>query len=153
MAIFKLRNPFYEQFRDLLEMNRVQDEVNRLYENFFGRRPISQKGNVFPAVNVSEDSHNVYVIAELPGVEADDIDITAEEESLILKGSRRIPNEGEEVSYHRREREEGRFNRKVSLPIRIVPKKVVALTKNGLLKIIMPKADEVKSKKIDIKVQ
>ncbi len=153
MAIFKLRNPFYEQFRDLLEMNRVQDEVNRLYENFFGRRPITQKANVFPAVNLSEDNHNVYVIAELPGVEVDDIDITAEEESLILKGFRRIPKEGEEVSYHRREREEGHFNRKVNLPIRIVPKKVVALTKNGLLKIIMPKADEVKSKKIDIKVQ
>ena len=153
MAIFKLRNPFYEQFRDLLEMNRVQDEVNRLYENFFGRRPITQKANVFPAVNVSEDNHNVYVTAELPGVEADDIDITAEEESLILKGSRIIPNEGEEVSYHRREREEGDFNRKVNLPIRIVPNKVAALTKNGLLKIIMPKADEVKSKKIDIKVQ
>lgn len=153
MAIFRLRNPFYEQFRDLLEMNRVQDEVNRLYENFFGRKPITQKTNVFPAVNVSEDTDNLYVLAELPGVEPDDVDITAQEDSLILKGVRRIPAEGDDVSYHRREREAGSFNRKVTLPIRIVPEKVEAVTKSGLLKVILPKADEVKSKKIEIKVQ
>lgn len=153
MAIYRLRNPYYEQFRDLLEMNRVQDEVNRLYENFFGRRPITRKAKVFPAVNVSEDNDHLYIMAELPGVEPDDVDVTAEENSLILKGVRRIPGEGDDVSYHRREREEGSFNRKVTLPVRIVPQKVEAVTKNGILKVILPKADEVKSRKIEITIK
>lgn len=153
MAIYRLRNPYYEQFRDLLEMNRVQDEVNRLYENFFGRRSITQKAKVFPAVNVSEDNDHLYIMAELPGVEPDDVDIMAEENSLILKGVRRIPGEGDDVNYHRREREEGSFNRKVTLPARIVPQKVEAVTKNGILKVILPKADEVKSRKIEIRIQ
>ena len=86
-------------------------------------------------------------------MEAKDVDVTVEEDSLTIKGVRRVESGYEGVSYHRREREGGGFNRKVSLQTRIVTEKVKAETKDGVLTIVMPKAEEVKPKTIDIKVQ
>ena len=153
MTVFRWRDPFYEQFKGFRELSRIQDEVNRLYESLFGRGPMGARAGVFPAINISEDAENLYLSAELPGVESADMDITVEEESLIIKGSRKIPPEGEEVSYHRREREGGDFNRKISLPTRIDPEAVSAETMDGILKIVMPKAAEVKPRTIEINVQ
>lgn len=153
MTIFRWRDPFYEQFRGFRELSRIQDEVNRLYESYFGKSPLGTRAGVFPAVNLSEDNENLYLAAELPGVEAKDIGLTVEEESLVIKGSRIIASEGEEVSYHRREREGGDFNRKISLPTRINTAAVSAETRDGILVVVMPKAEEVKPRKIEIKVQ
>lgn len=152
--VIKLRDPFLDApFRAVRELSRLQDEVNRLFESHFGRRAVASRTGVFPAVNVSEDHDNVYAIAELPGVEAKDIDITVEEDSVIIKGVRKIEPVGEEVSYHRREREEGAFNRKISLPTRITAEKVSAETTDGVLTVVLPKAEEVKPRKIEIKVK
>ena len=153
MAIFRWRGPFYEDLKEFRELGRLQDEVNRLYESFFGRRPFSDRPDVFPAVNISEDRDNLYVSAELPGVGAKDVDITVEEDSLTIRGVRRVEVDNEGMSYHRREREGGGFNRKIKLPTRIVTEKVKAGTKDGVLMVIMPKAEEVKPKTIEIKVQ
>ena len=153
MAIFRWRSPFYENLKEFRELDRLQDEVNRLYENFFGKSPYSDRTNVFPAVNVSEDRENLYISAELPGVDAKDIDITAEEDGLTIKGTRKLETGNEEASYHRREREGGSFNRKINLPTRIVTEKVTAETKNGILTVVLPKAEEVKPKTVEIKVQ
>ncbi len=152
--VIRSRDPFFDApFRAVKELSRIQDEVNRLFESYFGGRPFASRAGVFPAVNVYEDNDNVYATAELPGVEAKDIDITVEQESLVIKGVRGIEPEGEGVSLHRREREEGAFNRKISLPTRIEAEKVHAETKDGILSIVLPKAEEVKPKKIEIKVQ
>jgi len=153
MAVIRWRGPFHEQFKEFRELNRLQDEVNRLYDSFFGKSQFSSRADVFPAVNVSEDHDNIYASAELPGVGPDDVIVTIEEQSLTIKGKRKIEPESEGVSYHRREREGGDFNRKINLPTRIATDKVYAETKEGILTIVMPKADEVKPKSIDIKVQ
>jgi HSP20 family protein len=153
MAILRWRGPFYESLKEFRELDHLQDEVNRLYESFFGRRPFSERPDVFPAINVSEDHDNLYVSAELPGVEAKDVDITVEEDSLTIKGVRRVEPDYEGVSYHRREREGGGFNRKISLQTRIVTEKVKAEMKDGVLTVVMPKAEDVKPTTIDIKVQ
>ena len=153
MAIFRWRSPFYENLKEFRELDRLQDEVNRLYENFFGKSPYSDRTNVFPAVNVSEDRENLYVSAELPGVDAKDINITAEEDGLTIRGTRTLEAGNEGASYHRREREGGSFNRKINLPTRIITEKVTAETKNGILTVVLPKAEEVKPKTIEIKVQ
>jgi len=153
MALFRWRGPFYENLRGFRELDRLQEEVNRLYENFYGRRPFSDSADVFPAVNVSEDRDNLYVTAELPGVGAKEVDITVEEDSLTIRGIRKVEPGFEGVSYHRREREGGSFNRKLTLPTRIVTEKVEAETKDGILTVTMPKAEEVKPKTIEIKVQ
>ena len=153
MAIFRWRSPFYENLKEFRELDRLQDEVNRLYENFFGKSPYSERRDVFPAINVSEDGENVYISAELPGVDAKDINITAEEDGLTIKGTRILEAGNKEASYHRREREGGSFNRKINLPTRVITEKVTAETKNGILTVILPKAEEMKPKTIEIKVQ
>ena len=153
MAIFRWRSPFYENLKEFRDLDRLQEEVNKLYENFFGKSPYSERRDVFPAINVAEDRENLYVTAELPGVDAKDINITAEEDGLTIKGTRRLEEDNGEKSYHRREREGGRFNRKINLPTRVMTEKVTAETKNGILTVILPKAEEAKPKTIDVRVQ
>ena len=153
MATFRWRSPFYENLKEFMELDRLQDEVNRLYESFFGKSPYRERSDVFPAINVSEDRENLYVSAELPGVDAKDINITAEEDGLTIKGTRKLETDNQEASYHRREREGGSFNRKINLPTRIITEKVTAETKNGILTVVLPKAKETKPKTVEIKVQ
>jgi HSP20 family protein len=150
MAIFRWRDPFESNvFRDL---GRLQEEMNTLFERFAGRRSLLSSAGVFPSVNVSQDNDNIYVTAELPGIKAKEIDITIEDDSLSIKGERRLEPEKAGVSYHRRERESGAFNRSITLPTRVEADKVTANSKDGVLDIVLPKAEEVKPKKIDIKV-
>ncbi len=132
------------------EAERVQREMNELL-SALGRSasPLSRSG-VFPLVNVSEDTDNLYVRAELPGVQPGEIEISVEGETLTLGGERKL-QAPEGVSYHRRERESGRFRRVITLPVRINPDAVTALFKNGALKITLPRAEETKPKKISVK--
>ncbi len=82
------------------------------------------KREFYPLVNMSEDRDHIYVRAELPGVKAADLEITIQDNSLILRGQRQIATEEKQVNYHRRERESGFFRRVVTLPARIQADKV-----------------------------
>ena len=73
---------------------------------------------VYPLVNLSEDRDHIYVRAELPGVKAEDLEITIQDHSLILRGERKIAAEEKQVNYQRRERESGFFRRVLALPSR-----------------------------------
>ena len=79
-----------------------------------------------------------------------DISVTAD--SLIISGERKIPEE-ENVNYHRREREAGKFSRVITLPGQIDPDKVEAKCKNGILTVILPKAETAKTKQISVKTE
>ena len=151
MAIIRWRDPF--ESKAFRELNRLQDEMNTLFDRVFGRKADSAGAGVFPPVNVSQDDDNIYVTAELPGIEPKDLEVIVEEDSLTIKGERTFVPETEDVSFHRREREQGAFNRTLPLNTRISSEDVKAETKNGILTLILPKAEEVKPKKIEIKVQ
>lgn len=103
-------------------------------------------------MNVSEDAENLYLYAELPGIKPEDIEISVEGESVTLRGERKL-QAAQNVSYHRRERESGRFRRIITLPTRINTEAVNAHFKNGVLKIVLPKAEEAKPKQIKVKVE
>jgi HSP20 family protein len=152
MAIVRWRPGLFGWQRDpFSEVETLQREMNRLMNSFFGGRRGVRDAGVFPALNVSEDDDNIYVRAELPGVSPKEIEITAQENNLIIKGERKIAAEGERVSYHRREREAGSFQRITSLPVRIEGSKVTAVCKNGVLTVTLPKAPEVKPRQIKVK--
>ena len=89
--------------------------------------------------------------AELPGMKADEIDISVTHATLSLSGERKIPKESEDAKYHRKEREAGKFNRIVTLPGQINTQKVDAKSVDGILTVILPKAEESKPKQITIK--
>jgi HSP20 family protein len=152
MAIVRWRPGLFGWRRDpFSEAELLQREMNRVMDSFFGVRRGVRDAGVFPALNVSEDTDNIYVRAELPGVSPKDIEITTRENNLIIKGERRIPAEGKNICYHRREREAGSFQRITSLPARVDGNKVTAVCKNGVLTVTLPKAAEAKPRQIMVK--
>ena len=134
------------------EVERLQNEMNRLWGMVSGTPTVIERARIFPPVVVSEDSDYLYVRAELPGVETGQLDLSVVNDQLILRGERKTAEEGEKVNYHRREREEGIFRRVITLPSRVDTERVEARTRNGILTIKLAKAEEVKPRPIQIKV-
>ena len=134
-------------FRGLEEARR---EMDRLFDSLSDVTGLGSAG-VFPPINVSEDVESVYVRAELPGINADDLEITMENDTLTIAGERKPAAEDDSVSFHRREREWGAFRRSFSLPTRVDSDKVQARYTDGILTVILPKAAEARPKQIAVK--
>jgi HSP20 family protein len=133
------------------EMNRLRDEMNRVY----GANALAEGGALqergFPPVNVWEDDDSIYVEAELPGVEMDAIEIFVNgEDQLTVQGERSKPD-SDDGTWHRQERSFGKFVRMLQLPNQVDPDKVRAEAKNGVLNISLAKRDEVKPRRIKVK--
>jgi HSP20 family protein len=133
------------------ELERMRRDMDRLSEGL--ARGISKEpmAGVFPLMNVSEDKDNYYVRAELPGLKANDLDISVTGDTLSISGERKIPAEDEKAQYHRREREAGKFSRIVSLPAQIDTGKVEARCSDGVLTVVLPRAEAAKPKQIAVK--
>jgi HSP20 family protein len=126
--------------------------MERLGSTLFGRlAPGPGMAGVFPALNITEDNDHYYVRAELPGVEAKDLELQVQGNNLSLAGERKIASEGENVKYHRREREAGRFSRMVSLPGAVNADHVDAQMTNGILTIQIAKSEAAKPRQITVK--
>jgi len=134
------------------ELGQLQRRMNRLFQEAYGTAGHPWRAGVYPLVNISEDRDHIMVRAELPGVRAQDLEITLQEKSLILRGERQIPAEEKQVNYHRRERESGFSRRIVPLPTSVQGDKVEATCKDGILTIKMAKPEAVKPRKIEVKV-
>jgi HSP20 family protein len=128
----------------------MKRQMDQLFEGFSGTTGQGLRGGVFPLINVTEDKNNFYLHAELPGVKADDLDIQATATSIAVSGERKIPSEVDNAKYHRRERDAGKFSRMIGLPSEIDSEKVEANLKNGILKLIVPKADSAKPRQISV---
>jgi HSP20 family protein len=133
-------------------MERLKRQMDRISGAFFGEREArSVPSGVFPAINLTENSDHYYVRAELPGIKAETIDIQVAGRNLAISGERRIQSEGENVRYHRREREAGKFSRAITLPDEINADKIDAQMVNGVLTVTIAKAEAVKPKQITVK--
>ncbi|GIX00326.1 MAG: molecular chaperone Hsp20 [Pirellulaceae bacterium] len=130
------------------EMNRLREEMERAFGGADLRRFDTY---VFPPLNLWEDDNNLYVEAELPGFELSDLEIYVNgDNQLVLKGERKPP-QIEGGTWHRQERGYGSFNRMVELPEHVDPDKVAAEFKNGVLTITLPKREEAKPRRIEVK--
>jgi HSP20 family protein len=149
MAI--IRYPRFTEFGNpFAEMEKIKREMDRLFAGAMGRGPLAMGSGVFPALNVYEDADKIHIEAELPGFRPEDIDISVEKNTLTLRGERK-EEALENVSYHRRERRTGRFHKALTLPYDVSADNVDANFKNGVLKLVLPKAEHAKPKKISIK--
>ena len=138
------------QFRSPFgELERMRQRMERLFEDAMAPHQCEQAG-VFPLTNLSEDKDNYYVRAELPGVKGDDIDIQVTANNLAISGERKIASEESGARYHRREREAGTFSRMIGLPGEVNTDKVDAKLENGILTIVVPKAEIAKPKQINV---
>ncbi len=106
---------------------------------------------VFPPVNVFRDRDGVVIRAEVPGFSSDQIEISAEEQSLVVKGNRQADTQPSAGSYHRRERQHGSFARSIALPRDLDATKASAECRNGLLTIRIPKNEAAMPKQIPIR--
>jgi HSP20 family protein len=147
-----IRYPGFGDFvNPLREMERLKREMDHLFGNLArNRTPFAASSGVFPSLNVNEDANNFYVQAELPGIAARDLEISVEGNTLTLRGERKS-DAVENASYHRRERGTGRFHKALTLPNAVKSEGVLAECKNGVLKLVLPKAEQAKPRKISIK--
>ena len=108
--------------------------------------------NFLPAMDVYEENDNVIVEATLAGIRPEDVDVNVHDDVLTLEGRREVSSEIEEKNYYRKEVRSGSFNRSVILPAAVQADKAEANFENGLLKILLPKQTEAKSKNIKINI-
>jgi HSP20 family protein len=132
----------------------IQDEMNRLFDDFFGRVPAKDvDGRWIPSVDISENENSLYVDVEIPGMKKEDIKVSLEHNVLSLKGEKKQEKEFKEENYHRWERRYGSFARSFELPVPVQADKIKASYKSGVLHVELPKAEEVKPKEIPIEVK
>lgn len=131
------------------EMNRLQRDMNRLFGDYVPGRV--QAAPSYPAMNVWADENSALITAEIPGIDKDDLEINVTGDTLSLSGERKLEDLPEGTRYHRQERTSGKFNRSVQLPYTVDVQKVKATFKNGVLKIVLPRIEAEKPKKIAVK--
>lgn len=132
------------------ELNRLQDEMNRLFSRWAVNGPAAVAGT-YPPVNLWEDDDNLYLEAELPGLELEQMELyVSGGNQLTLKGERKPPQK-EGGTWHRQERGHGEFHRVIELPCEVESDQVAAEFSQGVLKVTMPKSPERRPRRIEVK--
>lgn len=141
----------WEPFRDLLSL---QERMNRLFDNRLprggGEEPLT--GAFLPPVDIYETEHAIVLEADVPGLNLEDLDIRVENNTLTVRGERKISSEVKEENYHRVERAYGSFARSFTLPNQVDPQQISATYENGVLRLSMAKREEAKPKQIKVEV-
>ncbi|MCX7834701.1 MAG: Hsp20/alpha crystallin family protein [bacterium] len=134
--------------RDLLT---IQNEMNRLFENFFGSSKFDEAEPMWsPRMDVIESKDDYIVKADIPGVRKEDVKITLNENVLTVQGERAEEVKKDSDTYHLIERRVGKFSRSLTLPTNVVVEKIKAKFNDGVLTITLPKAEEAKPREISI---
>lgn len=120
-------------------------ELDRMFNTATGSTP-----QWVPSVDIKEDENTYQVVADVPGVEPKDIDISLEEGVLTVKGERNLESEVESEGYTRSERAYGSFTRRFTLPDTADADNISAKTEHGVLKLLIPKKEKVLPKKIAV---
>ena len=132
----------------------LRNEMNRLFDDFltqdFLPQPFRGVGEWTPALDISETEEAVVIKAELPGLEANDVEVTLQDHVLTIKGEKK---EEKSKNFHRVERSYGQFERSFRLPTAVKGDKVEAAFKNGVLAVELPKAEEAKTRSVKIKIE
>ncbi len=139
----------WDPFADILDF---QQEMNRLFDSFFGRTSTLTEGVWAPLLDIYETKDHVVLKAELPGMKLEDIDITIVGDILTLKGERKREEEVKEENYYRVERAYGAFHRSIPLPSVVDTDQVKATYKDGVLEIKLPKKEETKTREVKVEV-
>ena len=130
-------------------LNQLQEEMNRLFK----RAGDEDTGTVVtsdwaPPVDIKEEQDRFVLLADVPGVDPKDIEITMENGVLAIRGERKLEPEEERKGFHRMERARGVFYRRFALPDTTDAEKIAASGRNGVLEVVIPKQDKVQPRKI-----
>jgi len=137
-------------------LSNLQGEVNRLFDNFFGRMEMPSLfggGSLSLAVDVVETKDSILVKAEVPGIDPKALEITVTGDLLTIKGEKKSEKEEKGKNFHRIERSFGSFSRSVEIPAYADTDKVTADYKDGVLTVTLAKKEEAKAKSIKVDVK
>lgn len=147
---------FFEPDRYFLSL---RDAMNRLFDESFwdpfdraSELLASRRGTLFPKIDVSETDTEVKVVANVPGVDPNTIDIEVGDQILTISGKVEREDEKKAGKYYRYEREYGEFQRDIPLPAAVKTDSVSAKAKHGVLTIVLPKAESARKKKVKVEV-
>jgi HSP20 family protein len=136
-------------------LSSFHDEVSRLFHDFIrperGPRPL--RGEWAPPVDIAETENEIVVKAEVPGMSAEDLNVTIQGDLLTIQGEKKSETEEKGRNYHRVERTFGTFTRTITLPTEVEGDKVEATYENGVIELHLPKKEEARRKEIQIKVK
>lgn len=136
--------PFFDMQKTLDEMDRILNAVGQP----LGLRSVPR--GTFPAINVYDQGDSALLLAEIPGLQAKDLELTILGDSVTLKGERR-EEAAEGERYYRKKRPVGSFLRTVTLPTEVDPDTVKAEYRDGVLMVRMNKVEKAKARKVEIK--
>jgi HSP20 family protein len=134
---------------------RLEDEMENLMGRFFTPLALEEEWGLpeafSPRTNVVETENEFEITVELPGMKADEFDIELKRDQLWISGERKQEEEEKGKTYHRIEHRYGAFRRVIPLPTEVKEEKVDAQYRDGILRIVVPKAETVKPKHIEVK--
>lgn len=139
----------WDPFKELLSL---RDEFDRIFKEYF-IRPEKVDEEWFPMLDMKEDSENILVNIEVPGMRKEDIKVTLRGNQLLVSGERRFEKEKKDETYHRIERSYGKFQRIITIPVEVEQSKIKATYENGILSITLPKTEKEKPKEIEISLK
>ena len=150
----------WDPFQDLRAAQVAQDEMNQMTRTLaqalgLASQPLgtaaSSAATWAPALDIFERKDAYVVTVELPGVQADDLQITLEGGLLTIQGERHVPQDAADQHFHRVERRYGAFRRSITLPAHAMAEGIQASFEDGVLQILVPKAEEAKPKRIQVR--
>jgi len=133
------------------ELTALQSEVNRLFSRV-GSGDVAERQSWTPSIDVIETDDSIKLKAELAGMDPKDISIEVQDNVLTVSGERRFQEEVKEDKYYRIERRYGSFSRSLALPQTLNENGIEAKYENGLLEVVVPKAEVAKPKKIAVAI-
>jgi HSP20 family protein len=138
----------WDPFREIVQM---RDEIGRWFGDITEREKGERKSAMWaPDVDIKETEKEVIVRADLPGIKMEDIDVSVDENQLVIKGERKIEKEEKEKDYIRVERSYGSFYRSFDVGVPIKAEEVKASYADGVLEITIPKAEVKQPKKVEV---
>jgi Molecular chaperone (small heat shock protein) len=136
-------------------LSKLRKEMDDLWGRFFGDAsfPIFSEAVWAPALDVKETKDNIVVTAEIPGLNAKEVEVTISGDMLTIRGEKKQEKEEKDESYHLIERRYGSFSRSIRLTTDVDAKNIKASHKEGVLTISLPKSEKAKEKQIKITVE
>lgn len=139
-------------------LSQIQNDLSRMFPDLVSTHRQAGESNVetsqwAPRVDIKEEPNRFVVLADLPGVDPDKIEITMENQILSIKGERITESEEKNKNYSRKERYEGRFYRQFTLPETADSEQITAQCSKGVLELTIPKKEPNKARKIEVKTK
>jgi HSP20 family protein len=141
------------KFNPFKEIEAMSERIRSLFDDLSMPVTWDITSNFYPRVDISEDENNIYVTAEIPGVDKKDVKVTLQDNILTIEGEKKSEVKDEKKNYYRIERTYGSFCRSLTLPAEVDPDKVKAKFEDGLLKIEAVKKEPTPTNKKVIEIK